>query len=140
MICNPNTFSVNEMIVGIANFDFTKEMIRANITNPNKIPIDSCLEMILSQKSYFPLLPSLIYQDDSDKTIILDYSKLNNLRINETPDIVFTTSSMKPFAKKIYSTLFINSGSFYKGNELGNFSRILSYAPLVINFALMFYF
>lgn len=131
LICNPNTFNINEMIASVANFDFTKEMISSSIRNPNKIPLDSSLEMIINQKSFFPLLPSSIYSSDNEKTVILEYSKLKNIRINEIPDIIFTTSEMKTYIKKINSTLFVNLGNFYKGSKLGNMGKIMIFSPKV---------
>ena len=115
----------------MANFDFLKEMINSAIRNTSKSPLDSTLEMILTQKSYFPLLPITYNPDDSEKTINLDYRKLSNLKIHATPDILITCSGMKTFAKKINSTLFINVGSFYKSNKLGSLARIISYPPIV---------
>ncbi len=131
LICNPNTFNINEMIASVANFDFTKEMISSSIRNPSKTPLDSSLEMIISQKSFFPLLPSFLSSSENDKNVILEYSKLKDLRINEIPDLIFTTSEMKTFVKKVNSTLFVNIGNFYKGTKLGNMAKIMIFSPKV---------
>ncbi len=132
MICNPNTFHINEIIVGVANFDFSKEMINSSYKSQNKIPMDSSLEMILSQRSYFPLLPIFVNSIDNERNITLEYTKLNNIRINETPDIIFTTSELRAFYKKINNTIFINLGNFYKGKSLGNIVRMMSFSPQVV--------
>lgn len=139
MICNPNTFNINEMIASVANFDFTKEMISSSLRSSNKIPLDSSLEMIISQKSFFPLIPSCISSNDNERNVILEYSKLSNIRINEIPDIIFTTSEMKTFIKKINSTLFINLGNFFKGSKLGNIAKIMIFSPKVSLIYLIFY-
>lgn len=131
MICNPNTFNINEIIASVANFDFTKEMINSSYKSSNKNPVESSLEMIINQRSFFPLLPSLIGSSENDKSVVLEYSKLSNIRINETPDIIFTTSETKAFVKKIKSTLFINLGSFYKSTKLGNIGKIMIFSPKV---------
>lgn len=131
MICNPNTFNINEIIASVANFDFTKEMINSSYKSSNKNPLESSLEMIINQRSFFPLLPSLISSSENDKSVVLEYSKLSNIRINETPDIIFTTSETKAFVKKIKSTLFINLGSFYKSTKLGNIGKIMIFSPKV---------
>lgn len=131
MICNPNIFNVNEMIIGMANFDFTKEMVSNHVKSPNKIPMEASLEMILNQKTFFPLLPSSLNSTEEEKCIILDYSKLNYLRINETPDIIITTSEMSTYFRKINSTLFVYLGNFYKGNTLGNIVKIMNFSPKV---------
>ena len=139
MICNPNTFNINEIIASVANFDFTKEMISSSIRSPNKIPLDSSLEMIINQKSFFPLLPSFINSSDNEKNVNLEYSKLLKIKINEIPDIIFTTSEMKTYVKKINSTLFINFGNFYKGSKLGNMAKIMIFSPKVYNKINIFY-
>lgn len=137
MICNPNTFNINEIIASVANFDFTKEMISSSYRSSNKNPMESSLEMIINQKSFFPLLPSSLSSSEHDKSVVLEYSKLSNLRLNEIPDIIFTTSEMKTFVKKINSTLFVNLGNFYKSTKLGNIGKVTIFSPKV-NFSSKF--
>lgn len=122
------------MILGVANFDVAKEMIANSLRN-NKIPLDSSLEMILLQRSFYPLLNSTVNNDESDrmdKTINVDYRKLKHLHMSAIPDVIFTPSAVNPYAKRIGSTLFINPGILFKSNNsVGSFAKIAVFPPTV---------
>jgi hypothetical protein len=131
---NPQVFQLNEIIFGACNFDVTKEMVTSSLRSQNKIPLDSSLEMLIKQRSFFPILSSNCNSDDIDKiekVITLDQRKYKNLRMEPIPDVVITTSSMNPFLKKINCTLFINPGSLIKGSNLGNVAKIVINSPSV---------
>jgi hypothetical protein len=138
LIGNPQTFLLNEMIVGVANFDVVRDMISGSIRSPGKIPLDSSLEMILQQRSFYPILPNIVNTDENDKMekiITIDERKLQDLHFNPVPDLIITpVSTINPFIKKINSTLFINPGSLMKGNNPGTFVKIISCPPDVSHF------
>jgi len=86
-------------------------MISNSIRSQQKIPRDSSLEMILQQKSFYPVLNSALPTDEGDKiekTIGVDYRKLSHLHLGAIPDIIITNSKMNPFVRKVGSTLFVN--------------------------------
>jgi hypothetical protein len=138
LIGNPQTFLLNEMIVGVANFDVVRDMISGSIRTPGKLPLDSSLEMILQQRSFYPVLPNLINSEENDKMekiVTIDERKLQDLQFNPVPDLIITpVSTINPFIKKINSTLFINPGSLMKGNNPGTFVKIISCPPDVLYF------
>jgi len=114
-------------------------MIANSIRPVHKVPLDSTLEMILQQRSFYPLLPNTVNDDIDkiDKTISIDERKIENLQMGAIPDIIITTSSQLPsFIKRSSSTLFINPGTLYKGVNPGTFVRISSYSPTVLYYNL----
>lgn len=134
LIGNPQIFQLNEVIFGVANFDVTKEMISNSLKSSNKIPIDSSLEMLLQQRSFYPLLASSVNSDDVDKIeklINVDHRKCSLLKMHAVPDIIITSSAMNPFIKKMNSTVFINPGTFFKNNNPGSIAKVISYPPNV---------
>lgn len=140
LIGNPQIFQLNEIIVGVANYDVTKDMIFNSLKSTFKTPIDSSLEMMLQQRSLYPIVPYSINADENEKmekVITVDYRKYQNFHMEYIPDIILTNSSMSPFVKKINNTLFINPGSLYKGNSIGTYSKITIFPPSV-NFNLYF--
>jgi len=135
LIGNPQVFQLNEIICGVANFDFVKDMISNSIRSQHKVPRDSSLEMILQQKSFYPVLPSSVSSEDGDKiekTIAVDYRKLSHLHLGAIPDIIITNSKINPFVRKVGSTVFINPSSLFRENNPGHFAKITSYPPNVI--------
>ena len=109
-------------------------MISNSIRSQQKVPRDSSLEMILQQKSFYPVLQSTIPSEDGDKmekTIGVDYRKLSHLHLGAIPDIIITNSKMNPFVRRVGSTVFINCSSLYKDNNPGYFAKIISYPPNV---------
>src|SRR5690606_18724399 len=62
LIGNPQIFQLNETILGVANFDVVKDISSNSIFNDKK-PTDSALEMILSQRSFYPVLTNSITED-----------------------------------------------------------------------------
>jgi hypothetical protein len=119
----------------VANFDVVKDMISNSVRSSNKVPLDSSLDMILQQRSFYPLLPNTVTDDIDkiDKNICIDERKIKNFHLNAIPDIIITyASNMNPFVKKISNTLFINPGSLYKASNPGTILKIASYAPNVI--------
>lgn len=132
LLGNPKIFQLNEMIFGIANYDFIKDMSANCLRSRSKVPIDSALEMILYQHSLYPVLPNTIVNDDADKfdrIITSDISKVDKFSFDTLPDIVITTSAMNPFVKKINATIFINSGPMFKGRNPGSIAKITTFPP-----------
>lgn len=132
MIANPQTAFINNIIFGIANFDVTKEII-SNSLKGNKAPIDAVTESIILQRSYFPILPSVVNNEELDyveKSIKYECRKLKQLSFqNFIPDIIITPSLLQTFAKPTKTTLFINPGMIFKGDSLGSYASINIYRP-----------
>lgn len=128
---NPQIFQLNEIILGIANFDVVKEMISSSLRSNNKIPLDATLENIVLQRSFMPMLPSDSGENLSshDKLLNLDYRKMPSLHFEVVPDIVITPSILPPFVKTLNNTLFINPSTAMKGNSLGSFIRMFVFPP-----------
>jgi DNA polymerase alpha subunit B len=142
LIGNPQIFGLNELVLGVANFDVIKDMMsNSTIVPKDKKPTDSCLEMLLAQRSFYPVLASSINAGDLDKiekNIVVDYRKLGYLSMQEMmPDIIICPSAFQPFVKKINTTICINPGSIYKGNDLGTFAKLAIFPP---NVRLFYYF
>jgi hypothetical protein len=101
-------------------------------SNNNKSPLDSSLDMILQQRNFYPILPNTVIADEPiEKTINVDYRKLNHLQMGAVPDLIITSSSMNPFVRKVGSTLFVNCSTVFKANSPGHFAKITSYSPSV---------
>jgi DNA polymerase alpha subunit B len=135
LIGNPQIFQLNEVILGVANFDVINNVIANSLMSPEKKPTQSSLEMLLAQRSFYPILANSVNTDEVDKiekNIIVDYRKLENLSMKEMmPDIIITPSAIPPFVRKINSTICINPGSIYKGNILGTFAKLAIFPPSV---------
>jgi hypothetical protein len=119
------------MIFGIANFDFVTNTLKNSIKQ-NTNPLESALEAILLQKSYHPFFPLNNNIDESiDRLIRVDYRYLSKLDMNCIPDVIITHSQMKYFTRVSNSTLFLNPGYFYKGDNLGYVCKLMTYSPNV---------
>jgi hypothetical protein len=133
-ISNPCTFSVNEIIFSVANFDFASNTIKNSI-NQNINPLNSALESVLLQRSFLPFIPmnnNLI--DESIENILrVDYRYLSKLDLNIIPDVILTNSQIKFFTKVSNSTLFVNPCCFYKGDNLGYACKMIIKSPDINN-------
>ena len=134
-ISNPQIFSFNEAYIGIANFDTIKDIIFNSIHSSEINTVDKACEMILYQKNFYPVLPNTLqqrYENNQERIITVDLLKYKYLNFdnNESPpDIILTNSAMKPFAKKIHGTVFVNCGSFLKGQNYGEIAKITLHNP-----------
>ena len=110
-----------------------KEIIANSLKGSIKPPLDSVLESVILQRSYFPLLPTVISQEENDpneKAIILDYRKCEHLSfLKFIPDIIISPSLLQPIAKQSKNTLFINPGFIFKGENLGSYASLSIYCP-----------
>ena len=134
-ISNPQIFQLNEAYIGIANFDVIKDIIVNSIHSSEINTVDKACEMILYQKNFYPILPNTTvqkYENNQERVTTVDLSQYNYLnfdRIETNPDIILTNSAMKTFAKKIHGTVFVNCGSFCKGNNYGEIAKITLHNP-----------
>ena len=108
-------------------------MIANSLKGSSKPPLDSVLESLILQRSYFPLLPTVINQDENDnneKAIIVDYRKCEHLSfLKFIPDIIISPSLLQPIAKQSKNTLFINPGFIFKGDNLGSYASLNIHCP-----------
>jgi hypothetical protein len=119
------------MIFGVANFDFVTNTLKNSI-KLNTNPLESALEATLLQKSYHPFFPLNNNLDESiDRLIRVDYRYLSKLNLEIIPDVIITQSQMKHFTRVSNSTLFLNPGYFYKGDNLGYVCKLMTHSPSV---------
>lgn len=134
-ISNPQIISINEALLGIANFDSIKDIIFNSIHSKEINTVDKACEMILYQKNFYPILPNTIqqnYENNQERIVTVDLCQndyLNIDKLDSIPDIILINSAMKTFAQKIHGTVFINSGSFIKGKNYGEIAKITLHNP-----------
>jgi hypothetical protein len=132
---NPQLLPINEMIFAIVNYDFIRD-INNNIVKDKRSPIDTSIDILLSQKNMYPLIPNYVNGDDvdkMDKVNIVELSQIDKMAFDIFPDVIITNSAMQPFVKKYNSTIVINGGSVFKGKAEtpGNVVKIMEYPPNV---------
>lgn len=133
-VSNPQIFQFNEAFVGLANFDTIKDTVFNSIHSKEINTFDKACEMILYQKNFYPVLPNTLspnYEKNQEKTISVNLSNYKFLSYDENsqPDIVLTNSGLKPCAKKIHGTVFINCGSFMRGKTFDQIAKVTLHSP-----------
>lgn len=119
---NPVFMQLNDISVGVINTDVVKDMcLNTCIKNPPNVEpkpkIDSVLQSMLQQRSFYPLYPG------SQNTPI-EWDQWKGLMMSETPDILITPSDLMLFAKNVDGCICVNPGTLYKGAVAGNFATI----------------
>lgn len=136
-VSNPSIFNLNEIIIGNANFDSTKDLISNSLKVSNaKNPIEASLEAVLNQRNLYPLIPSHCSQDNDkiERTTTVDYRQIDKLFLNYIPDVIINSSLMNQYAKRIRNTLFVNPGQLFRGNKPGSYARLNVFPPSVCYF------
>jgi len=133
-VSNPQIFQFNEAFVGLANFDTIKDTVFNSIHSKEINTFDKACEMILFQKNLYPILPNTLspnYEKNQERTISVNLSNYKYLSFDENsqPDIILTYSGLKPCAKKIHGTIFINCGGFMKGKNYDQIAKITLHKP-----------
>ena len=133
-VSNPQIFQFNEAFVGLANFDTIKDTVFNSIHSKEVTTFDKACEMILYQKNFYPVLPNTLlpnYEKNQEKTISVNLSNYKFLSYDENtqPDIVLTNSGLKPCARKIHGTVFINCGSFMKTKSFDQIVKVTLHSP-----------
>ena len=133
-VSNPQIFQFNEAFVGLANFDTIKDTVFNSIHSKEVTTFDKACEMILYQKNFYPVLPNTLspnYEKNQEKTISVNLSNYKFLSYDENtqPDIVLTNSGLKPCARKIHGTVFINCGSFMKTKTFDQIVKVTLHSP-----------
>ena len=133
-VSNPQIFQFNEAFVGLANFDTIKDTVFNSIHSKEINTFDKACEMILFQKNLYPILPNTLspnYEKNQERTISVNLSNYKYLGFDENsqPDIILTYSGLKPCAKKIHGTIFINCGGFMKGKNYDQIAKITLHKP-----------
>ena len=131
---NPQIFQFNETFVGLANFDTIKDTVFNSVHAKEINTFDKACEMILFQRNLYPILPNTLQQNserNQERTISMNLSNYKFLSFDENsqPDIILTNSALKPCAKKIHGTVFINCGSFVRGKNYDQIAKITLYSP-----------
>ena len=126
---NPQIFQFNETFVGLANFDTIKDTVFNSVHAKEINTFEKACEMILYQRNLYPILPNTLQQNserNQEKTISMNLSNYKFLSFDENsqPDIILTNSALKPCAKKIHGTVFINCGSFVRGKNYDQIAKI----------------
>jgi len=117
---NPHIIQLNEVIIGISNFELFEEMKQqSSFSKYGVLPI---IESILKQRSFYPLLP--LKADEKEKkdykSTILDYSKLESLSFDVIPDIFIYPNKNLAYAKDYHKNLFIHPGCVCPSNLNSN--------------------
>ena len=133
-VSNPQIFQFNEAFVGLVNFDTIKDTVSNSIHSKEINTFDKACEMILYQKNLYPILPNTLlpsYEKNQERTISVNLSNYKYLSFDENsqPDIILTYSGLKPCAKKIHGTIFINCGGFMKGKNYDQIAKITLHKP-----------
>ena len=133
-VSNPQIFQFNEAIVGLANFDTIKDTVFNSIHAKEINTFDKACEMILYQKNLYPILPNTLspnYERNQEKTISVNLCNYKFLSFGENfiPDIILTNSAMKPCAKRIHGTVFVNCGSFMRTKNYDQIAKITLHRP-----------
>lgn len=133
-IGNPEIIQINELIIGITNYELLHNILSNSVKKNNSNTLDLLLESFLKQRSLMPIIPSIIKDDDSrESTIPVDVKKLNNIHFEVLPDIVITPFKKVQFARKNQDTIFINPYKVVNANEenqeLGSFVNIYLLPP-----------
>ena len=133
-VSNPQIIQFNESFIGLANFDTIKDTVFNSIHAKEINTFDKACEMILYQKNFYPILPNTIspnYESNQEKIVSVNLTNYKFLSFDETcqPDIILTNSGMKPCAKKIKGTVFINCGGFMKGKNYDHIVKITLHQP-----------
>ena len=131
---NPQIFHFNEAYVGIANFDTIKDAIFNSMHSKDINTFDKACEMILYQKNFYPILPNTLsqtHENNQERTISMNLANYKFLSYDEKnqPDIILTYSGLKPCAKKIRGTVFVNCGGFMKGQKYDQIAKITLHRP-----------
>ena len=131
---NPQIFQFNETFVGLANFDTIKDTVFNSVHAKEINTFEKACEMILYQRNLYPILPNTLQQNserNQERTISMNLSNYKFLSFDENsqPDIILTNSALKPCAKKIHGTVFINCGSFVRGKNYDQIAKITLYSP-----------
>ncbi len=125
-ISNPSVIQVNEIIIGVSNFEYFEEVKQQS--NFEKKGINPILNSILKIRSFYPLIP-FKSEDGTLKSTIIDYTQLEKLQfLDVIPDIFIYPNKNLAYAKSHHKSLFIHPGCVCPnlGNK-GNFVRIYAY-------------
>ena len=98
-IPNPSSIVLNDVLIGIINSDVVKDLVVNSINKQEKSPAkakqDLVLQFLFQNNSFYPLLQSTTSQN------LVSYSKWEDLKINEMPDLIIAPSNYPPFVKTI---------------------------------------
>lgn len=137
-ISNPQLIQVNEVIIGVTNYELIQEILNQSFKISNMLPnIDLTLDSILKQRSLMPILSHKVKDEEDDKstsTINVDYRKMKHFYFATIPDLILAPFKNVPLFKKSSNSIFVNPSSVIantinQGDILGSFVRIYVFAP-----------
>ena len=109
---------LNDIKIGIINVEIIKEMCTGMLPkNMDPPKIDLSLKSLLEQRIFYPLYPP---QPETP----IEYEQIQNLYIQEQPDILITPSDLIQFVKQIDGCLCVNPGSIIKNDGAGTFCSL----------------
>ena len=129
-IGNPQLIQINEIILGISNYELIDEILSNSLKSSKTSNVDLILDSILKQRSFMPILP--LKKEDDSTSINVDYRKMSNLFFSTVPDIFITPFKNIPLGKKSNNSLFVNPSSLIthsktKGDILGSYLSMWIY-------------
>lgn len=133
-LSNPQIFQLNDMIFGVANFDYYNEIKTQSNFKQGVIPI---MDSILRQRNFYPLIPFKFNEKDSKNYTFIDYSQAEKLTFDVIPDIFIYPNKGLAYAKDSNKSVFVNPGCVCPAQEKnslkGSFVKIYSYPPSKIS-------
>ena len=146
LVGNPELIQINEILIGITNYEMLAEILSNCVKENKNSMMDLIFDSYLKQRSFFPILPNLPKEFDfsteenvistnySEVNIPLEIKQLNKTHFEYIPDIIITPFKNVPFAKKSKDTVFINPLKVINCNYNSNTSNkeIGSYVSLYV--------
>lgn len=126
-ISNPSVIQINEIIIGISNFEYFEEIKQQS--NFEKKGITPVLNSILKQRNFYPLIP-FKSEEGIQKSSIIEYTQLDKLQfLDVIPDLFIYTNKNLAYAKSHHKSLFIHPGCICPstGSMKGTYVRFFAY-------------
>ena len=122
LLPNPCTFRINDVVFGVSTndvmFDLSKEALCVmDKSKPRVDRLSKIAQMVLSQRSYYPLFPPAI----TAKVDVLQHKRFS---LSTTPDVLVTPSRLSHFAKDVNGTVCLNPGMLTRGVTGGVYAKL----------------
>lgn len=132
-LSNPATINLNEVIIGICNCEYFEEVKQQSSFKTNNI--NSVFNTILTQRSYYPLIPYKCDDKDDKNSTIIEQSQLDRLQLEVIPDIFIYPNKSITYAKDFFpesKSVFVHPGSVCASADKpesfkGNYIRMFVY-------------
>lgn len=133
-VSNPQFVKLNEVILGICNFDCFSDLKKcSNFENLGIAPI---LDSILTQRNFYPVIPFKIDEENRNKNTIVSLENIKYMNFDIVPDLfIYPNKSMALcFKSEKSKNIFLNPGVVCPDKESkesrhikGSFTKIFIY-------------